>query len=213
MTAARPMERRLPKPSIYGAPPAKVVRPMVRRHLKTCTTATAPRPPPASPHRQRQPLSIPLTLLEPGAHGPRPLRRTLTGRHLRRVAISAARPLERRLPKPTPTPPLQRTRLARMERRLPKPSTYDAPSQDVNAGALPDKVACPRSGASLKRPPRPRHPPALSQALGAAFTAYSQLEQHLPKPSSRRTNMDANHDATAALTGALIATHAHASAA
>ncbi|PCH43697.1 hypothetical protein WOLCODRAFT_153745 [Wolfiporia cocos MD-104 SS10] len=159
MTAARPMERRLPKPSTTAY--RQWTPTPVRRHSdgaplgatppqEPFTMATATRSPPASPHRRRQPLSTPLMLLETSTYSQRPPWRSLTGRHLRRAAMSAARPMERCLPKPSatasaphyahdhrpprqdpnrsPPPPLRRPRLARMERRLPKPSaTASAP--------------------------------------------------------------------------------------
>ncbi|PCH37272.1 hypothetical protein WOLCODRAFT_157987 [Wolfiporia cocos MD-104 SS10] len=123
------MERRLPKPS---------------------ATAMTSRPHPASPHRRRQPLSTPLTLLE----SKRPQ--------------STATPA---FPHRTPPPARCHTGGVPLERRLPKPSTYDEPHTDVNAGALPVKVACPQERCLLKNhPPRLRH--CAHPCLGAASTAY-----------------------------------------
>ncbi|PCH39656.1 hypothetical protein WOLCODRAFT_159240 [Wolfiporia cocos MD-104 SS10] len=129
MMAARPWERRLPHQPL--------------------TTATTSRPPPASPYRRRQLLSTALTLLESQQLSQRPHRRSLTGRHLRRAAISAAclrsgdslnrptRPRHRTVhaqppattayPNRSPIPPSRHPRLARMERRLPKPSITALP--------------------------------------------------------------------------------------
>ncbi|PCH39488.1 hypothetical protein WOLCODRAFT_159067 [Wolfiporia cocos MD-104 SS10] len=210
-----PLERRLPKPSTtayqqWTPPPARrhsdgaspgATPPSRTDHyghgiaLTSCvtTSATAASEHPAhalgtqAPTAKATPVYPHRTPPPARCHtgGVPPERRLLNNRPLRRTNMDTTSGA-------TPPPPLRRPRLARMERRLPKPSTYDEPHTDVNAGALPAKVACPRSGVSLRTthhgpgialppssPTTATAVPAPSQTLGAALTAYSQPERHL----------------------------------